>query len=161
MTRPLNPAMRVAPPPWTDAEKEAVSALWAQTAPVLSASQIGAAMGKTKSQIMGITRRLKLPQRGSPIPSDSPTRRDRTGTTNKAPILRSVHRVAGPPEMPKILAVFDAATDAQIEARNRAVTRRGCEFPMWGHAERPTHRYCGARVVGGPYCDEHRRVCCS
>lgn len=37
---------------------------------------------------------------------------------------------------------------------------KACLWPMWGHNERPTHRYCGKAVAPGwvPYCAEHRAI---
>ncbi|WP_408903500.1 GcrA family cell cycle regulator [Roseomonas acroporae] len=33
------------------------------------------------------------------------------------------------------------------------VIHRTCRWPLWGHQEQPTHRYCGAPVEPGkPYC---------
>lgn len=36
---------------------------------------------------------------------------------------------------------------------------RACCFPLWGHNERPTHRYCdGMAVAGRAYCSEHAAI---
>ena len=35
---------------------------------------------------------------------------------------------------------------------------RGCLWPMWPHAARPTHEYCGnGKVPGASYCEAHQR----
>lgn len=37
--------------------------------------------------------------------------------------------------------------------------RRGCLWPMWAHASRPTHEYCGRhRVESSSYCEKHRAL---
>ena len=36
---------------------------------------------------------------------------------------------------------------------------RACCFPLWGHHERPTHRYCdGMAVAGRAYCGTHAAI---
>lgn len=35
------------------------------------------------------------------------------------------------------------------------IAPRGCRWPMWGNAEKPTHRYCDAPSCRGAYCAEH------
>ena len=36
-------------------------------------------------------------------------------------------------------------------------TGRGCRWPMWPHASRPNHEYCGTRkVAGSSYCGQHK-----
>jgi len=40
-----------------------------------------------------------------------------------------------------------------------AASRRGCKWPMWPHASRPSHEYCGDhREEGSSYCDKHRTM---
>ncbi len=37
--------------------------------------------------------------------------------------------------------------------------RSGCLWPMWPHAARPSHEYCGhRRAIGSSYCEEHRAL---
>ena len=39
-----------------------------------------------------------------------------------------------------------------------AKSGQGCRFPLWGHRDRPTHRYCGAAIHDfGSWCPEHRK----
>jgi hypothetical protein len=52
---------------WTVEEDARLRGLWLQTEPVLSLSQIGREMKKTKNAVMGKAQRLGLPERGSPI----------------------------------------------------------------------------------------------
>ena len=38
-------------------------------------------------------------------------------------------------------------------------TGRGCRWPMWPHASRPNHEYCGARkAAGSSYCEQHKTM---
>jgi GcrA cell cycle regulator len=52
---------------WSAERDAQLRALWAQDAPRLSATKIGAAMGLTKNAVVGRAHRLLLPSRPSPI----------------------------------------------------------------------------------------------
>ena len=37
--------------------------------------------------------------------------------------------------------------------------RKGCNWPMWPHGEKPNHEYCGEqRAQGSSYCAKHRAM---
>jgi hypothetical protein len=45
---------------------------------------------------------------------------------------------------------------APLPTPRRVGAARACQWPLWGHGERPTHRYCGAPSHGGAsYCEAH------
>lgn len=74
MTRRKEPSALVRPvKPWSDAQREVLRQLWDKTDPVLSAAQIGARIMRTKGQVIGQVRMMKLTPRASPLPSASRT----------------------------------------------------------------------------------------
>lgn len=115
-----------------------------------SRGDIGAVIGWSRTSLRRLMRSSGIATGPRPVK----VKAKRASRAKPKPVvLRAVRRVAGPPEMVKILAVFPVADDAQVEARNRAVNRRGCDMPMWGGTERPTHMYCGAATAPGQsYC---------
>lgn len=86
-----------------------------------------------------------------------------------SPVIRQFH--APPPP------TFDAPPREWLQGRRLALSLplepgrdatpvtfhppkpRECRFPMWGHSERPTHRYCCKPAhEGRVYCEHHRRI---
>lgn len=46
------------------------------------------------------------------------------------------------------------------KGRPLASAPKGCQWPLWGPDEKPTHQYCGSDVKpGSSYCAEHHAIC--
>lgn len=67
-------------------------------------------------------------------------------------VVGIVHRNHFPPRENPIKRVVQPVTTS-----TQATTGDGCRWPLWPHASRPTHEYCGAQraAPGQPYCHEH------
>lgn len=142
---------------WPDERVERLKALYQQTLPRLSLSEIAKALGVSKSAVTGKVRRLKLADRGAPpaLKSAGPRRRARQpapAASMNPPARESVEsRGNTPPE------AMNPPPPESPEPIPRARPGTGCIWPLWGNRERPTHRYCGEPRAPGhlPYCAAH------
>jgi hypothetical protein len=117
---------------------EKLKALWLQTDPTLSCLEIGARLGLTVGQIVGLVRRRGWPHRPRVVP------------------VRVV-----PPE-PVVPVPEPPPPSVRAAPKPPPPPPATCQWPLWAHDERAPKppRFCGAAVVPGlSYCREHERVC--
>ena len=94
----------------------------------LSLTEIAAAMGLSKNQVVGKARRLKVARSEIVL-----ARYNGGGWKRRREKTRPM----------------------TIEPMPLGLPSGGCLFPMWGN-ERPTHEFCDAtRKPGKPYCERH------
>jgi GcrA cell cycle regulator len=138
---------------WTEERVERLKALWAQDAPVLSATQIAESLGHgvTKNAVMGKVYRLGLPLRPSLIKRSAGTPRAR----NQEPPQRAPRATLAP--LPSLAVVPVPPVRALPPVRK---TTTLCVYPI-GEPRKPGFRFCEAPVerVGRSYCDYHHAVC--
>lgn len=152
----------------------------------VSTLRIGAELGVSKNAVVGKAWRLGLQARPSPInflkdkPRVSASARlgaGGVGGSSLAPPARqNLAEAGGPQPGPRAAAtsardVSSLPTSAAGAERPRPqlFVARGCQFPMWGHGERPEYgeaRYCEAKPrrnaegrQDSPYCVEHHAKC--
>ena len=131
----------------------------------VTTSEIGRRHGWTKGQISGAVKRHGLPARPSPIGNGGvQTRRVKRPTGERPRVVRNTLEPVGDP-LPhgnvyrwEQLAL-DRVTPTSPPIAVKPMAAGCCVFPMWGHRERPTHRYCGAATERGGYCGAHYAVC--
>lgn len=127
-----------APPKWQPPDDATLAELWASG---LSATKIGAAMGRTKSGIIGRSHRLGLPARGSPlfngVTMGNKPRPPRPGQRRKPKPPAVVPPVVVP--VPRV-AVIPAPTACQWPTGDGPNIRFECRDPT---------------VPGRPYCAAH------
>jgi len=169
---------------WTEADDAALREMW-EAGRV--ASEIGLAMGRSRNSVIGRAHRMLLPARPSPIgqrPPGAAPKPKKRGRPKRADLQRAARiaarRAAAPvnpiPAAPPAFAGDPAPVrstgflDVSSLDLPRPVTPAGgssagcCRWPLWGHKERPTHRYCGDPVShrrdGAPraYCAAHAAV---
>ena len=130
-----------APPKWQAADDATLAELWASG---LSATKIGAAMGRTKSGIIGRSHRLGLPPRGSPLFGGL------TMGNKPRPPRPGQRRKPKPP----------AVVPPVVVPVPRAVVLPAPSACQWPEGDGPRIRFeCKAPVVPGrPYCERHCRV---
>ena len=155
-----------------------------------SASEIGDRLGLRKGQVIGKVHRLKLPQRDLPAAlqnvKDKPRRLPiparlgaaGVGGCQGAPAAHlSLVRGDASSSGPRAAAGSAHLSSSLLQTSGAGASRprpqlfpgRGCQFPMWGHRERPAYgeaRFCDAparRNEAGnqdsPYCAEHHAKC--
>lgn len=114
---------------------EKLKALWLQTDPQLSCLEIGARLGLTVGQIVGLVRRRRWPNR----PKAMPPRR----------VPEAAMPVPKPPP------------PVQPASKPTPPPPATCCFPLWGNVPPPKPAlFCGAKVIPGlSYCPLHARVC--
>ena len=85
-------------------------------------------------------------------------------TDRKVIAPRVVVPVPQPPIVRPTMAAIEAVQQIKMSLPLSSGTR--CLFPLWGHKERPTHRYCEKPALTDErlarprvYCAEHRRAC--
>ena len=66
--------------------------------------------------------------------------------------------VISPPVVRPSMAAIEAVQQIRLALPPRVSRARTCLWPMWGHDERPTHRFCGGVSAVGSYCAEHASV---
>lgn len=120
----------------------------------MSASAIGAALGRSKNSVCGMARRNEFPMRGSPIKdaSGAPVPRKR-GTLRefKAPQPKPAPKPVAPPRLD--LAPVPPPTVQRTVFKPRALT--SCCWPF-GDPKASDFRFCDAVArPGRPYCAEH------
>lgn len=113
-----------------------------------SFSIIGKMMGRTKGSIVGKVHRLGFPAR-------EPCVRPAVVDGNKLVRLREARLVGASKVTLPALSVPLTAVEP-VMAITPTLSRKPCQWPMWGKTERPTHRYCGATSsFDRPYCAAH------
>jgi GcrA cell cycle regulator len=123
-----------APPKWQPPDDATLAELWASG---LSATKIGAAMGRTKSGIIGRSHRLGLPPRGSPLFNGATC-----GNRPKPPRPGQRRKPKPPAVVPPVarVAVIPAPTACQWPEGDGPNIRFECRDPT---------------VPGRPYCAAH------
>lgn len=138
---------------WTKDEDTRLAELWNEG---FSTAAIGEKMDRTKNMVIGRSHRLHklglIDKRSSPIkPSNTPGRPRRPRPQAKAPTLAPVLLQPPMPSAPDSAAVAAAPAESVPSPAPaptpRAAPARVCAFPLWGHGERPTHRYCGSPIA--------------
>lgn len=159
--------------------------LWAEGH---SGSEIGRMLGINKNQVVGKVHRLGLPKRDLPAALDAVRNKPRVlssarlgaagvGGSRLAPAAQPSLAGNGSP-LPGPRAAAGTARDVSSlptsaagaeRPRPQLFVARGCQFPMWGHGERPEYgeaRYCEAKPrrnaegrQDSPYCVEHHAKC--
>ena len=151
---------------WTEERKLALRALWLQDDPVLPSAEIARRLGISKNAVVGKARRLRLPARPSPIiPKDGAPPRKAAPSAGAAETRMAALRAAAAKvalaAAQRRMPAAPQPPPAPPAARPTAgtVTPRTCRWPLWGHGEVPTHRYCGAPATDmRPYCEAHCRI---
>jgi len=170
--------------PWTPADDETLRRMWADGK---GSREIGKALDRLYVVVNKRAARLGLAPRANPIKPvavitlNTPERRP--GTARKAPsTFEGPRRRPGvgtqsaasssPSPAPNVVALHIHREQAKHLQRERAPRSlrpvfagpapRRCQFPMWGHDERPTQEFCGKQSVEGrPYCESHSALCYS
>ena len=133
---------------WTEADKETLRAEWATG---LSASKIGAKLGRTKSSVLSRAHRMGLPERPSPIGAGS----KKTVAAPKqvdAPVIVRVRAPVAKPKRAPAPVAFAEAPSPHVPAMppNAALGKSPCQFPLWSHGQRPVFRDGTPWVCGNP-----------
>ena len=132
-------------PTVSDADREQIKTLWAKG---VSSGVIAASMGRTRSSVMGLVSRMKLPSRptentrpGYHWPTDTPRiRKKRPQPLPRPPVL--------PTEIITVGIPLISARDNQ------------CRYPLWVDNGAPDFQVCGTVSVG-VYCPKHFELCCT
>lgn len=169
---------------WTPEQDAALAQHWAAG---LTCTQIGAAMGLNKNQVIGRAHRLQLPARAAPVkrkpdsvsarhgakrslaraPSrTSPSARQATTRAAPVPPFRVAPGAGVAISLPPSPANLpDAAPRLTNPVPRRVFSDRKCQFPLWGHAKPAEYRFCEGAVIAGasglasPYCAKHHAIC--
>jgi GcrA cell cycle regulator len=159
---------------WTESLIGRLRSLWDEDH---STAKIARIMGISKNAVVGKAHRLNLASRPSPIRRDGPARAPRPRRIRQAATLaplpsvepaplRNTIMLAVPlapavawgPDIRRLRGRRTALPNAQIFPPTRiAVTPPlpdKCTWPLWGHADRPTHKYCEAPAAGR-WCEDH------
>lgn len=142
---------------WTQERIETLKRMWATKA---SASEIGAAMGVSKNSIIGMRKRLDLPERRSGARRRKPKPQEREPQKLKLQKPPSGKRFLIPPSkrpLPKLAPKPQTDTEAPAPLMLDIIdlTERTCKWPVT--SELPI-KFCGhEKPCGVPYCDFHRR----
>jgi GcrA cell cycle regulator len=160
---------------WTDATIARLRVLWDEGH---STAEIGHMMGVSKNAIVGKAHRLGLKARPSPIRRDGAPRAPRAARVTRAATLAPLASIASisllhvakvpvsiaPSASPSlgIRRLPGCRTESpapqlfpptRVTPPARPVTGK-CLWPLWGHFERPTHKYCDA-PSSGRWCNKH------
>jgi hypothetical protein len=104
-----------------------------------STTKISCDMGVSRGGLIGMAHHLDLPTR--PRTPVEPA-------TVEEPKIRCGSRHT----LPQVAETAPAPAPLLLDTGRSGV----CNWPLWPHdARRPTHEYCGAPRVRGPYCAEH------
>ena len=166
---------------WTPAALETVRRMWSEGYP---ASQIAAAIGTTRSAVLGKSHYLGLAPRAPALAGEAQGRRDKIAEMiRNGSGLREAARAVGASIHTVRAVARSIAADAVAEPRQpdpvRAIrllppiarsgmtgpgegvgmldiARSQCAWQLWPDTGRPTFRCCGApSSPGRPYCAEH------
>lgn len=133
---------------WADDEIETVAVLLKEG---LSASQIGAKVGKTRNAIIGVVgRNAKLKAIGF---SRAPFRPK--PSTNGVRVPKSEPKVVRPNVRSKPLRLREDMALHTVGRPLMDVHGKRCRFPV---AESDQHLFCGAHSQRGIWCEHHRRI---
>ena len=112
--------------------------------------------GVTKNAVIGMVRRLGLPQRGSPIIMLSPEERERRVREKLEQQARArvrQHNTAQAPAAPRTpRAIMPADTPDMLRTPDPA---RGCK---WICTDNKPWLYCGLPTRGGSWCPHHHGI---
>lgn len=138
------------------AEKKAAFALMWENEPHLTRQEMADRLGVTLAAVIGQQRRMNLqPRTLHDWRARAATRPSLPKKTERQPKAVSVA-----PDMPVTEApepFFLASLPPGVVFKPRAPG--ACCWPLWGHNDRPTHRYCDAPSIAGmAYCPEHASV---
>lgn len=123
-----------------DAEKTELARVMWHERKAMSIPDIARALGVTVDVLRGKAFRLNWPARGFA----------------KSYRIAAAKTIVAAPVTPEAQP-FIMAPPVSIVFKPRPP--RACCWPMWGHNERPTHRYCdGMAVAGRAYCGEHAAI---
>ena len=132
---------------WADADLVRLRELRGQG---MSASRIAVVMGRKKGAVL-----FRMAALG--LSTERLSRRPRKSRA-LAPEMRK-------PRPPRVVVaaprpVAEPPVKRTAPAPVQAVDGRGCQFPLWGNADRAPYPplFCGAPVSAGSWCDECRRV---
>lgn len=155
---PLTPCAEV--PAWLSPEADALFAAdWRRGCRVMDLCR------RFQTSDDSITRRRAkldlLPRSGGPIRPTEPvaTLPPLPSTQEEEPVTAlpialgsftpfSVPRRGDPPPRPTVPPIRPAYVPAS----------RRCQYPLWGHHERPTHAYCDQPVAVRSYCLDHAQI---
>lgn len=126
----------------------------------ITAGDIGAQLGMTKSAVLGMIHRLGLPAR----PRGYAPKRVRQAGARKAALTRIARGTNNPPPSNGGAALKPTAQPRQRPGAGIAVVSTlnpgasCCHFPLWGKDLPPRDQqfFCGR--PGHPWCAEHRAV---
>jgi GcrA cell cycle regulator len=139
---------------WTEERIEKPKRMWADKLP---ASQIGEAIGVTKNAVIGMRKRLDLPERRRgqprrgepPIPKKPQERKPQTFSGKRFLIPPSARPS---PKLVKPQIVNEAPAPLMLDISS--LTERTCKWPVTN--DTPI-KFCGhEKACGVPYCDFHR-----
>lgn len=150
---------------WTTLMREALIALWSQT-PVLSTQKIADRINErlgtklTKNSVAGERRRLKLPERGSPIAFDHEIKRRKAAMAARIESggpARVQHRRRRAAAMR--LETATAAKDATLAGCQYIAKKEGPFTDADKCGDERTYTVRRGEVVRSPYCDAHHAKC--
>lgn len=126
-----------------------------------SCAAIGRQIGVSKNAILGKAKRLGLPERPIPIPRSSAKPHQAAARLPHSRVMPSAAAAVAVAAVPKPAVALRVSASAEDALRSPTIMPSpptgGCKWPMWGHREAPTHRYCDKpqRDVGDAYCSHH------
>jgi GcrA cell cycle regulator len=144
------------PSDWPADKKAAFVLMW-ENEPHLTRQEMGDRLGCSLAAIIGHQRRMGLQPR---VQQSWKTRATTRPTLLKKTTERTPKAVSVAPSTPATEApepFFLASLPTATVSNTRPPG--ACCWPLWGHNERPTHRYCdGPSLVGMAYCPAHASV---
>lgn len=155
----MSGGVRIITVAWTEETKATAIKLFNEKR---SMSEIGEAVGRTRSAIAGMLKRER--ESGNTTIKRS---KDNFKASNKArttPPLQKVEKVftyvnfKAPPLVPeaKVHRLRLRMIDADHEVTLVELKEDSCRWPL-GDPKHPDFRFCGCQKSNGPYCTEHHR----
>ncbi len=135
---------------WTAEKVELLKTLWNKKRTV---SEIAVALGDdvTRNAVIGKAHRLKLETRASPIMKGK--------KESGRPFASSRAGIPVNPRTRHTIPLIEAKSQGYGDRKYRLeeLDKNQCRWPIGDPKEKDFH-FCGAQLIGGSYCDAHRRV---
>lgn len=137
---------------WSEDDIETMTRMWADG---YTGTQIGTKVHRSRSAVLGMVHRLRLP------PRVNPQRKEISRSLEKRTrrVRRAALRIVTAPQK---AAPFQSDPPKLPEARMvslMALEENACRFPM-GDPKQPGFGFCGVeKRWGSSYCEFHHRLC--